>query len=437
MGDPHVCEWSNPNYTQLLRDNIQGFVDWGADFAIQLGDLSADQDRRKKFLTPEASLAQFEWTFNNVWTSDEIPLYNVMGNHEIGTANKTDILALWPLPENSSVAYYSFDWGDFHFVVLDSMDYECANQRYADWTLWHFYIWEAQKNWLIQDLQNSHKPTIGFVHVPLSGRFYPESPETGSEYNRIINCEEIWDILEADGDVIAWFEADYHNPGGGDFAYHWTTKQFDSNMFGTTHFFGVPCPVDLPTYGAMGFLTLDPITSQLTWDVIGENFTWHYEFGWGHEVAVTDVALSKTVVGQGYSVLINATVKNLGWFAENFNVTVYANATVIDTLVNVSLFSRNSATITFIWNTTGFTKGNYTITAYASPVPNETYTSDNTLIDGWVIVVGDVNGDGTFNILDLKLVKLAYSGVIECPNADLDGNGVMNILDLKIAKLAY
>jgi len=54
-----------------------------------------------------------------------------------------------------------------------------------------------------------------------------------------------------------------------------------------------------------------------------------------------------------------------------------------------------------------------------------------------------VNGDGIVNILDLKLVKLAYSGfkppelIIPPLNADLDDNGVINILDLKLEKLIY
>lgn len=55
----------------------------------------------------------------------------------------------------------------------------------------------------------------------------------------------------------------------------------------------------------------------------------------------------------------------------------------------------------------------------------------------FVAVRGDVNGDGMVNILDLKLVKLAYSGWIEEPNADIDGNGVINILDIKLVKLIY
>jgi len=47
------------------------------------------------------------------------------------------------------------------------------------------------------------------------------------------------------------------------------------------------------------------------------------------------------------------------------------------------------------------------------PLPSETDTTDNTRTR-WVVVtiVGDVDENGVVNILDLKLVKLAYSGLI-------------------------
>ena len=45
-----------------------------------------------------------------------------------------------------------------------------------------------------------------------------------------------------------------------------------------------------------------------------------YAFG-VHDVAVTNVAPSKTVVGQGFSATINVTVANQGDYTETFNVT--------------------------------------------------------------------------------------------------------------------
>ena len=48
-----------------------------------------------------------------------------------------------------------------------------------------------------------------------------------------------------------------------------------------------------------------------------------------HDVAVTNVASSGTVVGRGYGIDINVEVANKGNFTET-NATAYANATNID-----------------------------------------------------------------------------------------------------------
>jgi hypothetical protein len=53
----------------------------------------------------------------------------------------------------------------------------------------------------------------------------------------------------------------------------------------------------------------------------------------------------------------------------------------------VTLLSGKATNIPFVWNTTGYAPGNYTISAYAWPVLGETDTTDNLYIDGIVQVV--------------------------------------------------
>jgi len=48
-----------------------------------------------------------------------------------------------------------------------------------------------------------------------------------------------------------------------------------------------------------------------------------------HDIVLTNIAVSKTVIAQGYSVSTNITITNQGNFTETFNVTLYANTTVI------------------------------------------------------------------------------------------------------------
>jgi uncharacterized protein (DUF2141 family) len=161
-----------------------------------------------------------------------------------------------------------------------------------------------------------------------------------------------------------------------------------------------------------------------------------------HDVAVTNVTSSKTVIGQGYTANITVKAENQGSFTETFNVTVYANTTEIETQ-EVTLTSGNSTTITFTWNTTGFVKGSYTISAIADTILGETDTADNTYNNGLVTVtiIGDVNGDGVVDIFDLVLVALGYGSSQGepgyNPNADVNGDGIIDIFDLVLVAKHY
>lgn len=162
-----------------------------------------------------------------------------------------------------------------------------------------------------------------------------------------------------------------------------------------------------------------------------------------HDVAVSNVAPLKSIAWINGSIRVNVTVTNLGDYTETFNVTVYANTAIIGQ-TEVTLTSGNSKTITLTWNTTGFAKGNYTISTYAWPVPDETNTANNTYTYGIVkiTILGDTNGDRKVNVLDLILIALhlghtngdghtTYSpDWYKCMNTDLNSDGQHNVLDL-------
>jgi len=158
-----------------------------------------------------------------------------------------------------------------------------------------------------------------------------------------------------------------------------------------------------------------------------------------HDVAITNVTPSKTVVGHGHSLNINVTAANQGGYTETFNVTVYANITSIAS-PTVTLSSGNSTTITFTWNTTGFAYGNYTISAVADTVPGETDTADNTLTNGDVMVTipGDVNGDRIVDIFDIGGISAHWYpgppiGPLDYhPNADINDDDAVDIFDIDI-----
>jgi len=97
----------------------------------------------------------------------------------------------------------------------------------------------------------------------------------------------------------------------------------------------------------------------------------------------------KTIVGEGCVCHINVTVENQGNKVEGFNVEVYASLSLI--FSEYKLLASGSVTFVFVWNTTGWSKGYYSISASIPPVPEETDTADNTMIDE--ITLATIPGD--------------------------------------------
>jgi hypothetical protein len=198
-----------------------------------------------------------------------------------------------------------------------------------------------------------------------------------------------------------------------------------------------------------------PYGGQAVWELVGYLQTLGYDPSFHafiraaiatsatgvHDVAVTNVKTSKDgckplpTVADNSKVKTNVTVLNKGNFAETFNVTMYANTTAVDTQTVTSLASGSEITLFYTWNTTGWAHGNYTISAYAVPVPGETNTTDNTYTDGVVKVVipGDINGDGIVDIYDAIMLAGGYNAVPGKPNwnpnADLNGDEIVDIYD--------
>jgi outer membrane protein assembly factor BamB len=162
-----------------------------------------------------------------------------------------------------------------------------------------------------------------------------------------------------------------------------------------------------------------------------------------HDIAVTTVSPFKTTVGQGYTINANVTVSNVGDYTETFNVTIYANDTALETKEAIALPSGNVTQLTFTWNASGFAYGNYSITAHASPVANEPYTTNNKRTDGWVTVTipGDLNVDEKVDIYDAILLVGCFSPDRYVPhwnpNRDINNDGTIDIYDAMILANNY
>lgn len=116
------------------------------DLMLVLGDVAYETGKR----------AELEENFFGVYLglTRSFPVYPVAGNHDYDTENAAPLLEAFVLPDNAGPEererYYSFDWGDVHFVGLDT-------QR----------IGLTQARWLDADLAaTDRKWTVVFAHKP-------------------------------------------------------------------------------------------------------------------------------------------------------------------------------------------------------------------------------------------------------------------------------
>jgi 3',5'-cyclic AMP phosphodiesterase CpdA len=168
-----------------LRDDIAAeLAGTGADFAMILGDVVGD------------SLPLYN-RYKSIMAQIGIPVYNVPGNHDQNYDAPDDHYALETFKRHFGPSYYSFDYGNTHFVVLDDVEYLGRNAegrpRYRG------RIGERQLNWLANDLQlvRDDKLVVLTMHIPIY---------RGSEANKgnlVVGADDLFDILEQKPHVLA------------------------------------------------------------------------------------------------------------------------------------------------------------------------------------------------------------------------------------------
>jgi len=105
-----------------------------------------------------------------------------------------------------------------------------------------------------------------------------------------------------------------------------------------------------------------------------------------HDITIIRIIPSNSTVEIGEKINIIVSSKNLGIETEDFNVNAYCNDSLIGTQLITDLKPQTEFTLTFVWDTTSQTPGNYIIKAEAEPVSNETILENNTYVYGEVEV---------------------------------------------------
>ena len=219
------------------------------DFIIQLGDFSLPREQNQPFI--------------DKWNSFNGPKYHVLGNHDMRDFGykKEETMKWWKMEKR----YYSFDYNNFHFIVLDGND-----KNPEPWNGYVRYIGPEQKLWLKDDLSKTIKPTILFSHQSLEAK------------GGISNRKEIRDILEeytnknGEPKVVACLSGHHHTDYVksinkipyiqiNSMSYKWVGDKFQYKRFSPQIEKAFPnlsktCPYKEPLYAV---LTLDPEQEML------------------------------------------------------------------------------------------------------------------------------------------------------------------------------
>lgn len=142
-----------PDGEERIASFIRAAKDEKVDFIIELGDFCRLDSAGQVYL--------------KLWDSFEGDKYHVIGNHDMDNYTPEEYVAGMKMPGR----YYSFDKGDFHFIVLDGNNlYD--GKEYTHYAKANYYvdpkmrafIDPEQMAWLKQDLAATDKKCVLFSH---------------------------------------------------------------------------------------------------------------------------------------------------------------------------------------------------------------------------------------------------------------------------------
>ncbi len=209
----------------------------GPDFVILSGDLVFGQNYQREYPPLLQILEMFE-----------VPFFACIGNHDGYASATADGYDFWL--DNIGPLYYSFDYGDFHFVSLNTYDWSRADRQSVGFASakWGGQIRQPQLDWLNEDLATSNASrNIVFGHhnplwssTPSSDSVLPED-QVQQNFNGE-GREELLQILDAQR-VSTYFAGHVH---------------FDNVTVsnGTTFITTTTCASDHPDGGYWGYRPL-------------------------------------------------------------------------------------------------------------------------------------------------------------------------------------
>ena len=162
-----------PDGEHRVATFIKAANDEKVDFIIELGDF--------------CRLDSASQVYRDLWNSFPGSKYHVIGNHDMDRYTFEEYTQGMNMPAR----YYSFDQGDFHFIVLDGNNL-FDGKKYTHYARANYYV-DAKKrahidpeqmDWLKKDLVATNKRCILFSHQSIE-----EALNNGAEVRKILEAE--------------------------------------------------------------------------------------------------------------------------------------------------------------------------------------------------------------------------------------------------------
>ena len=162
-----------PDGEHRVATFIKAANDEKVDVIIELGDF--------------CRLDSASQVYRDLWNSFPGSKYHVIGNHDMDRYTFEEYTQGMNMPAR----YYSFDQGDFHFIVLDGNNL-FDGKKYTHYARANYYV-DAKKRahidpeqmeWLKKDLAATNKRCILFSHQSIE-----EALNNGAEVRKILEAE--------------------------------------------------------------------------------------------------------------------------------------------------------------------------------------------------------------------------------------------------------
>jgi len=159
FGDPQPRNQKEVDY--IAHDVVEELVGTDASFGVTLGDVVFD--RLDLFESQARTIALLG-----------IPWYNVIGNHDINLDASSDQTSDETFERAFGPAYYSFDYGKVHFLVIDNIEWYVEDAKTKDGKKKRGYrggLGQRQLEFIRNDLAliPAKQMVVILMHIPLTG----------------------------------------------------------------------------------------------------------------------------------------------------------------------------------------------------------------------------------------------------------------------------